>query len=166
MFFIYLKGCTMNLRKKNIYNEIKGQLSLEFLLISFLAILILVSFTLPLANIAIDFGLDSSNSLEIKSEISKLANGIDSVYSNGAGSKRTIVIELRNNVNVRFSKDPNSENGLAIVDYVLSDGSLKKIEVNYKYPGLNFNLLLIKGYNKIIIEWPINSTDIIIYKSI
>lgn len=139
---------------------------MEFLLISFLAILILVSISLPIANLGLDLFFDSSNSLEIKSEISKIANGIDSVYSNGIGSKRTIAIEVPKDVNVRFSKDLNSEIGLATVDHVLSDGSLKKVEVNYKYSDLNYELQLKKGFNSVIIEWPMNNSEIIVYKTI
>jgi len=153
-------------KKDNFSNDFKGQLSLEYLLISFLTILILVTILLPLANLGIDLGLDSSNTLEIKSEVSKIANGIDSVYSNGAGSRRTIAIQVPKDINIRFSKDPNFEKGLATVNHVLSDGSLKKIELSYKYPNLNFDLHLTKGYNTIIIDWPINSTEIIVYKSI
>ncbi|MCL2115978.1 MAG: hypothetical protein FWH29_07140 [Methanobrevibacter sp.] len=152
--------------KNSFFKDFKGQLSLEFLLISFLAILILVSITLPIANLGIDYGFDSSSSLEIKSELSKIANGIDSVYSNGAGSKRTLAIEVPKDVTVRFSKNPNSNEGLATVSHVLSDGSMKKIELSYKYPNLNFDLHLIKGYNSVIVEWPLNSTEIIIYKHI
>ena len=157
---------SLNLEKTNILKDIKGQLSLEFLLISFLAILILVSITLPLANLGLNLGLDSSNTLEIKSEVSKITNGIDSVYSNGAGSKRTIAIDVPIDTHVRFSKNPNSEMGLATVNHGLSDGSMKKIELSYKYPNLNFDLYLIKGYNTVIVEWPVNSSQIIVYKSI
>jgi uncharacterized protein (UPF0333 family) len=152
--------------KNNFFKDLKGQLSLEFLLISFLAILILVSITLPLANLGIDLGFDSSASLEIKSELSKIANGVDSVYSNGAGSKRTIAIQVPKDLTVRFSKNPNSDEGLATVYNVLSDGSMKKIELSYKYPNLNFDLHLIKGYNAIIIEWPLNSSEIIVNRPI
>jgi len=152
-------------KKDIIFKDFKGQLSMEYLLISFLAILILVSITLPLANFGIDLSLDSLNSLEVKSEVSKIANGIDSVYSNGLGSRRTISIQVPNDINVKFSKVTNSDMGVATVDYVLRDGSMKKIEVSYKYPYLNQDLHLIKGYNTIIIDWPINSTEIIVYKS-
>jgi len=162
---VLIKNMYKILKKNEILKDCKGQLSLEFLLISFLVILILVSITLPIANLAIDLSVDSSNSLEIKSEVSKIANGIDSVYSNGAGSKRTIAIEVPNDVNVRFSKDPHSEIGLATVGHILSDGSMKKIEVSYKYPNLNYELHLIKGYNTVIIEWPVNSSEILVYKT-
>ena len=154
------------LNKNNFFKDFKGQLSLEFLLISFLVVLILVSITLPLANLGLDLGIDSSNMLEIKSEVSKITNEIDSVYSNGAGSKRTIAIEVPKDINIKFSKNPHTEIGLATVDYFLSEGLVKKIELSYKYPDLNCNLYLIKGYNKVIIEWPINSTEIIVYKAI
>lgn len=160
-----IKLLIKRLNKDTFHKDFKGQLSLEFLLISFIAILILVSITLPLANLAIDFGFDTSNSLGIKSEISKIANGLDSVYSNGVGSKRTVAIEVPKNINIKFSKDTSSGTGLATFDYILSDGSVKKIEVDYRYPNLNCELHLIKGYNTVIIEWPVNS-EIIVYKAI
>jgi len=162
---VLIKNMNKLSKKDEILKDCKGQLSLEFLLVSFLVILILVSITLPIANLGIDLAIDSSSSLEIKSEVLKIANGIDSVYSNGAGSKRTIAIEVPHNVNIRFSKDLHSEIGLATVEHILSDGSMKKIEVSYKYPDLNYNLHLAKGYNTVIIEWPANSSEIIVYKN-
>ena len=161
-----IKLSISSLKKNSFYKDIKGQLSLELLLISFLVILILVSITLPIANLGIDLSIDSSNLLEIKSEVSKIANEIDSVYSNGLGSKRTIVIEAPEDLNVRFSKDLNSEIGLATAQYILNNGSMKEIKVNYKYPNLNYDLHLIKGHNTVIIEWPVNSSEIIVYKTI
>ena len=163
---ILIKNLNNNSWKRYFFKESQGQLSLEFLLISFLAILILVSITLPLSNLVTDIGFDSSNLLEIKSGVSKIANGIDSVYSNGAGSKRTIAVEVPKDVDIIFFKDSYHDTGLATVDYLLSDGSMKKIEISYKYLDLSSTLHLIKGYNRIIIEWPVYSNKIIVYRSI
>lgn len=164
--FYYIKKIKKHSLKifNEFHNSNNAQLSLELFLILLISIMIFVSITIPLANFGFDFAFDSSNSLEIKSELSKIANGIDMVYSNGAGSKRSISINSPSNVDIKFTNNPNFDGGLAIVDYVLNDGTLKRIEVNYKCSSLNQNLHISEGYNLIIVEWPVGSENIIIYK--
>ncbi len=93
-----------------------------------------------------------------------MSTGIDTVYSNGIGSKRSIAIEVPDNINIKFSKGLNSQGGLASANHILSDGITKEIKVEYKCPLLEHNLFLSKGYNFVVIEWPVESNEIKIYK--
>jgi len=166
----------MDLESINIINKIKnlfyinlideriGQLSLEFLLTSLVAILIFITISLPFAGIAIDSTFDIHDSLSVKSEISKINQGINEVYSNGAGSKRTIFIESPKDININFYKDTGANNGgYAITDITLSDGSIKTIKVFNNADNLESSIHLNKKTNtRVIIEWSQNSQNIIV----
>ena len=56
-----------------------GQISLEYLLIFTVSLIILLIFTLSLAENSIKDTLDVSDSLDVKSDLSKIANAIKQV---------------------------------------------------------------------------------------
>jgi len=142
--------------KENFIKDNKGQLSLEFLLISLVAILIFIGITLPLASIGIDSSLETSNMLEIKSEILKITKSIEDVYSDGIGSRRIVYVEVPKDTNLRFSKDPFTNKGLATAEVNLNynDNNIKTIEVPYKAETKDISLNLRKNVlTKVIVEW-------------
>ena len=139
--------------------EDKGQVSLEYLLIFAVSIILLIAFTLPLAEMAIENSMDVSNSLNVKAELSKLSNAISLVYSEGHGSKQTVYLTLDEPVNVKISNSYLSSN------YKLNDGKIKDFKLNYNSNLNKGSLFLDKGENKIIIEWPLNDEKMIIYKT-
>ena len=84
-------------------NEDNGQVSLEYLLIFAVSIILLIAFTLPLAEMVLENSMDVSNSLNVKAELSKLSNAISLVYSEGQGSKQTVYLTLDEPINVKIS---------------------------------------------------------------
>ncbi len=138
--------------------EDKGQVSLEYLLIFAVSIILLIAFTMPLAEMAIENTMDVSNSLNIKSELSKLSNAISMVYSEGQGSKQTVYLTLDEPVNVRIS------NSYLSCNYKLNDGKYKDFKLDFNSNLNKGSLFLDKGENKIIVEWPVNDEKMIIYK--
>lgn len=138
--------------------EDKGQVSLEYLLIFAVSIILLIAFTMPLAEMAIENTMDVSNSLNIKSELSKLSNSISLVYSEGQGSKQTVYLTLDEPVNVRIS------NSYLSCNYMLNDGKYKEFKLDFNSNLNKGSLFLDKGENKIIVEWPVNDEKMIIYK--
>lgn len=138
--------------------ENNGQVSLEYLLIFAVSIILLIAFTLPLAEISIENTMDVSNSLNVKSELSKLSNAISLVYSEGQGSKQTVYMTLDEPVNVKISNSYLSSN------YKLNDGKYKDFKLDYNSNLNKGSLFLDKGENKIIVEWPVNDEKMIIYK--
>lgn len=110
---------------------------------------------MPLAEYTIKSTLDISDSSKLKVDLSKIASGINEVNSEGINSKRTIYINSPQNLEVKITK------GILKADLNLHDGTQKTIteSLNFDYNN-TFNL--IKGENKIVIEWPVNSTGIII----
>ena len=138
--------------------EDRGQVSLEYLLIFAVSIILLIAFTLPLAEIGLEKTVDVSNSLNAKGELSKLSNAISQVYSEGQGSKQTIYMDLDKPINVKIT------NSYLSASYVMKDSKTKEFKL-YHNSNLNSgSLFLDKGENKIIVEWPINSEQMSLYK--
>jgi len=141
--------------RNNIYMKFEknGQMSLEFLLISFISIIIFISITLPLTNIAIESISDSINSIETKSEILKIVNCIDAVYSDGIGSKRAVFIEVPVDTTINFYQNTSSNFGIASGNINLRNNN-KIINVDFKANNVESSIFLRKKFNtKVIIEW-------------
>jgi uncharacterized protein (UPF0333 family) len=133
-----------------------GQLSIEYLLLVLAVFLIFISITIPVLNFAIDSSMESLNIMKSKEECSKIITAIDIVYSNGIGSKRTVDIEIPKPIDLIF-------NGNQIYfDYLLNNGSTKRVSFNCKYTNITQSLSLSKGLNTVVVEYPIDSDKIVI----
>ena len=138
----------------------KGQISLEYLLIFAVSLIILIAFTLPLVETALENTLDVSDSLNAKNELSKLSGAISQVYSEGQGSKQTIYLGVNKEMDVKIL------NSYLSGSYVMHDGNIKEIKLNYNSNLNSGSLFLDKGENKIIGEWPFGQERMIIYKKL
>ena len=138
--------------------EDKGQVSLEYLLIFAVSIILLIAFTLPLAEIGLEKTLDVSNTMNAKGELSKLSNAVSQVYGEGQGSKQTIYMDLDKSINVKIT------NSYLSASYMMKDSKTKEFKL-YHNSNLNSgSLFLDKGENKIIVEWSIGNENMKIYK--
>ena len=135
----------------------KGQLSLEYVLSSMIVILIISLISIPILLTAIDFSNDIMDSINSKSELSKITNAIDFCYASGKGSKRTVLVDFNRNVDIRIYND--GKNGLASINLNLS-GNSEEITSNFDYNGLNENIHLSKGFNRIAVKWDEDSNVI------
>lgn len=131
--------------------EDSGQVSLEFLLIFAVSLIILIVFTLPLAESGIENTLDVSNALEIKSDLYKISSAISQVYAEGQGSKQTVVIF--SDANIRL----NVERNHLSTTLVLNDGLSKSIKSNHNSNLENSVMNIKRGKNVFVIEWPVGS---------
>jgi uncharacterized protein (UPF0333 family) len=138
----------------------KGQISLEYLLIFAVSLIILIAFTLPLVETALENTLDVSDSLNAKNELSKLSGAISQVYGEGQGSKQTIYLGVNKEMDVKIL------NSYLSGSYVMHDGNIKEIKLNYNSNLNSGSLFLDKGENKIIVEWPAGEDKMIIYKKL
>jgi uncharacterized protein (UPF0333 family) len=138
----------------------KGQISLEYLLIFAVSLIILIAFTLPLVETALENTLDVSDSLNAKNELSKLSGAISQVYGEGQGSKQTIYLGVNKEMDVKIL------NSYLSGSYVMHDGNIKEIKLNYNSNLNSGSLFLDKGENKIIVEWPVGQERMIIYKKL
>ncbi len=135
-----------------------GQMSVEVIFLFAISIIILIAFTIPISQLTIENNLDISNSLNTKNELLKLVNGIDNVYSQGVGSKQTVIIETNKEIPIMIrSKTLSGE-------LLLHDNKIKSFSYNHKSDNVNCNLKLEKGINKVLISWPENSKNIVIDK--
>ena len=136
----------------------KGQISLEYLMIFAVSLIILIAFTLPLLEFGLEKTMDVSNSLNAKSELSKLSNAISQVHGEGQGSKQTIYLNLDESVNVKITPSYLS------TTLKLSDGKNEQVKLSYNSNLDSGSLFLDKGENKLIVEWPVDSEKMSIYK--
>ncbi|MCI5736867.1 MAG: hypothetical protein Q4Q24_06335 [Methanobrevibacter ruminantium] len=142
---------------KNISIGNKGQLSLEYVLSSMIVILIISLISVPILLTAMDYSNDILDSINSKSELSKITDAIDFCYASGKGSKRTVLVDFNRNVDIRLYND--GKNGLALINLNLSDNS-QEITRYFDYNGLNENIHLSKGFNRIAVKWDENSNVI------
>ena len=131
--------------------ENHGQVSLEYLLIFTISLIILIAFTMPLVNKSMETTLDVSDSLKIKSDLSKIASAIKTVYGEGQGSKQTVNVYVPQSVKVNF------ESKYLSCNLKLKDKSNKYIKVPYKSNLESSSLTLKKGKNSVVVEWPAGS---------
>ena len=142
---------------KNIKMDIKGQLSLEYVLSSMIVILIISLISVPILLTAMDYSNDIIDSINAKSELSKITDAIDFCYASGKGSKRIVYVDFNRNVDMRFYND--GKRGFASINLNLSDNA-KEIISSFDYNGLNENIHLSKGFNKISVKWDEDSNVI------
>ncbi|MBQ8017404.1 MAG: class III signal peptide-containing protein [Methanobrevibacter sp.] len=135
----------------------KGQISLEYLLIFTISLILLIMFTLPLSQFAIENTLDVSDTLKIKSDLSKIAQAIEKVYGQGQGSKQTISIDSSKEFKITVADNYISS------DINLKDSTKRNEKIYFKSSLKKSNLYIGKGVNSIIVEWPINSENMQIY---
>ena len=142
---------------RSIIIDNKGQLSLEYVLSSMIVILIISLISVPILLTAIDYSNDIIDSINAKSELSKITDAIDFCYASGKGSKRIVYVDFNRNVDMRFYND--GKRGFASINLNLSDNA-KEIISSFDYNGLNENIHLSKGFNKISVKWDEDSNVI------
>ena len=135
---------------RNMILDNKGQLSLEYVLSSMIVILIISLISVPILLTAMDYSNDIVDSINAKSELSKITDAIDFCYASGKGSKRIVYVDFNKNVDMKLYNDGNK--GLASINLNLSDNS-KEIRSSFDYNALNDNIHLSKGFNKIAVKW-------------
>ena len=137
----------------------QGQVSLEYMLIFAISLILLIAFTLPLTDLTIQNTLDVSDSLDMKSDLSKLSQAIRTVYGQGQGSKQCVNI---------ISQGPNKievTDSHVSCNLKLKDGSRKIIKINSNSNLGKTTIPLSKGTNTIVVEWQVGSEGMNIYKT-
>ena len=135
---------------KNVILGNKGQLSLEYILSSMIVILIISLISVPILLAVMDFSNDIIDSINAKSELFKITDAIDFCYASGKGSKRIVLVDFNRDVDIRLYND--GKMGFASINLNLSDNA-KVIENSFDFNGLNDNIHLSKGFNKLAVKW-------------
>lgn len=126
----------------------RGQVALEYILIFAISLVLLTVFTLPLAELTIENTLDVSDTLSVKSCLSKISQAIEEVYGQGQGSRHTVDIVLSKDLRIDVS------NNCVSCSLKLKDGNSKTEKVYFKSTLEESKLYLEKGENSIVAEWP------------
>lgn len=134
----------------------RGQVSLEYIMIFAVSLLILMIFTLPLAEQSIEDAGDVSEALHTKGELSKVAGAVKKVYGEGQGSKQTLKIHSHNNIKIIISENSISCN------LKLRDNSNKQIKEYFTSNLKKTSLPIDKGETIVVVEWPENSENMMI----
>lgn len=135
----------------------RGQVSLEYILIFTVSLILLVVFTLPLTHVAIENTMDVSDTLDVKSDLSKIAQAIEKVYGQGQGSKQSVDIDSSKDMKI------NIENNYISSNLKLADSSNKVEKIYFESTLPKSSLYISKGKNKITVEWSVNSENMKIY---
>lgn len=138
--------------------EKSGQVALEYILIFAVSLMILMIFTLPLAEKSIEDAMDISDSLNAKSQMSEISNAIKEVYGEGQGSKHSANINLNKKIKITIT------DRYVFCNLKLKSNSNKQIKEYYNSNIKKTSIVLDKGENILVVEWPMNSENMIIYK--
>ena len=138
--------------------EDKGQVSLEYILIFAISLLVLMIFTLPLSEQAIENTMDISDSLNAKYEISKISLAIKEVYGEGKGSKHTVNLNSNNKIKITITDK------YASCNLKLNSKDSKQLKECFNSNIKKTSITLDKGANTLIVEWPANGENMIIYR--
>jgi uncharacterized protein (UPF0333 family) len=128
--------------------ENRGQVALEYMLIFAISLILLVVFTLPLAEVGIEDTMDVSDTLKVKSDMSRLSHAIKEVYGQGQGSRQTINIDSSHEIKV------NVANNYISCNLKLKDGTNKIIKLYFTSTLEKSNFYIHEGENSIIVDWP------------
>ena len=135
-----------------------GQVALEYLLIFTISLILLIVFTLPLVDMTIQNTFDVTDTINVKADLDKITQAIKQVYGEGQGAKQTVNINLKKSIKINFDSNTISTN------LKLNDGSYKFIKLKYNSNMLKASISLNKGTNTLIVEWPVDSSNMKIYK--
>ena len=135
-----------------------GQVSLEYLLIFAISLILLIVFTLPLADMTVQDTMDVSDTMNVKSDLSKISQAVKEVYGQGQGSKQSVVITSQKDITINVANNYISSN------LKLNDGSNKNEKIYFDSTLEKSNLYIKKGTNSIVVEWPQGSENMQIYK--
>jgi hypothetical protein len=112
-----------------------------------------------MVQLAIGDTLDVSDTLNAKSDMSKIAQAIEEVYGQGQGSKQTVHIASSKNLKMDVSA------GSISCNLKLKDGTSKVERIYFTSTLKKSGLILGKGENSIVVEWPQSAENMQIYVS-
>ena len=136
----------------------RGQISFEYLMIFAISLIILIVFTLPLVQNAIEDTLDVSDSVDVKYDLSKISQAIKEVYAQGQGAKKEVVLDESRAIKIDIAQSYVSCN------LKLKDNSLKSLRQYYQSNLGKSSISLKKGENVLVVEWPEGSENMVIYR--
>lgn len=136
----------------------RGQVSFEYLMIFAISLIVLIVFTLPVTQTAIENTLDVSDSLDVKYDLSKISHAVKEVYAQGQGSKKEVFLQESKAIKIDITKTYVSCN------LKLKDNSIKSLRQYHQSNLAKSSISLKKGENILVVEWPAGSESMVIYR--
>ena len=133
-----------------------GQVSFEYLMIFTISLIILIVFTMPLLNQSMETTFDVYDSINVKSDLSKIASAINNVYGEGQGSKQTVNIHATNSFKINIAEN-------CLYSNINLKNTNKMLKVSCKSNLKSSSIYIHEGENTIVVEWPINSEKMLIH---
>ncbi len=155
--YIYNRSITITMDTM----DVKGQVSVEYLLLTLVFLIIIGSVTVPLITQGINDSLDVSHSSDASAAINSIANAVGVVYSNGPGSVRTINVYFSNTGILSYN---SANNTIQMPVSMYTGNSSKVIDANVPIAvtlngANNFNVVNKTNYNATV-TWPIGTNTI------
>ena len=107
---------------------------------------------------SVENAMDISDSINAKSDLSKISNVIKQVYAEGQGSRHTI--DINSNKDIKLTIAGN----YACSDLKLKDNHNKHMTEYYDSTIKKTSIYLNEGENTLVVEWPMDSENMLIYK--
>ncbi len=138
--------------------DVKGQASVEYLLITLIFLIIIGSITVPLITKGVSDSLDVSHSSDASAALNSIANAVGVVYANGPESTRNITVYFSNTGTL-------SSVGSTIQIPVNITGGNKLISANVPIPVTfvpnPMNIAAKNNYN-VYVYWPSGTGPIMV----
>ena len=112
---------------------------------------------MPLVDQSMEIAFDVSDCIKIKDDLSKISLSINSVYGEGQGAKQTV------HINSLKSYKVNVGGNYLSCNLKLKNDKNKLIKVSCTSNLKSSSIYIKKGENSVVIEWPENSEDMLIY---
>lgn len=144
--------------------DVKGQVSVEYLLVILVVLIVLGTVTIPMIGSSVSSSSDVSKASDAKTAVDTIANAVNLVYANGPGAKRTLSVYMPVDSTLLYNYDKN--NNMKVLSMEVTGVHTNSInpsseikstsaQVSYKVNIVNPNVS--KGwYNNVVVEWELN----------
>jgi len=143
--------------------DVKGQVSVEYLLVILVVLIVLGTVTIPMIGSSVSSSSDVSKASDAKTAVDTIANAVNLVYANGPGSKRTLSVYMPVDTTLVYNKIDDNTKVLSMEVTSVhtsstnpsSDVKSTSAQVSYKVNIVNPSVN--KGwYNNVVVEWELN----------
>jgi uncharacterized protein (UPF0333 family) len=148
--------------------DVKGQVSVEYLLVILVIIIILGSVSIPLVKSSISSSMGISQVSDAKTAVSSIANAVNVVYANGPGAKRTVSVYIPESASLTNST--TTTGSFLVMGITYHNGTVngndinasKNVNQSVDYGNLGLTSFPSKGWYNVQVYWPIGTNQITI----
>lgn len=130
--------------------DVKGQVSVEYLLVILVVLIVLGTVTIPMIGSSVSSSSDVSKASDAKAAVDTIANAADLVYANGPGSKRTLSVYIPKHTAFTTGTD-----GISMT-VPLSDSTTKIITRDTDSALSTQPNSVSEGWHTVVVEWKLN----------